>query len=123
MVDHLARYARLSAQAKARDAQRAAADRAAEQREQADRAAASMLRPQFLAGPPDGCARCWEWRRSWFYWDGWEWGHREPVDPQDRPWPDPSELEPGDPPGELVEHCMCSCHGPAGHALPIIAIA
>ena len=122
MPDNLARFARLSRAAKEREARRVEAERATEDARrriaEAEAAIRALRSPEFLAGPPGGCHRCYMWLRHWMYRDLWSWTHGAAVDPVTKPYVMTGDDEP-----QPCEYCMCECHGRDGLPLPLIAIA
>jgi hypothetical protein len=126
--DNLARFARLSQQAKLRETQQREAEQAELKAEWAKQRAEALergraRREQLEAeGPPNGCRVCYTICESW-PWTGefWDWHHGEDVNPQMRPliffWEDAED------PGEVVPVCTHECHGPDGHWTPIVVYA
>jgi hypothetical protein len=114
-AEGLARLERMGQRARERREKAEAEDRHREpvERVRDVRAELQACLALFLAGPPEGCAACYVWRRGKF---GWHWDHAAAVAPAMRPvddeWPD-----------ELCEWCTHFCHGPDGLALPIVALA
>jgi len=125
MSDNLARFERMAQRA----AGRGASLRAIQARENAERqreqeyvrvnaAELSRRSPEYLGGPPNDCAECWEWASHPAWPLEYSWWHGAAIDPETRPfalWEDGSE--------EPVEFCTHACHGPDGEPLPLIAYA
>lgn len=114
-AEGLARLERMAQRAKVRREKAEAEERVRQEAEDRDRVRAELRLAQehFLAGPPDGCTRCYVWRRGKF---GWYWDHAEPINPVMRPIDDEE-------PEELCEWCTHECHGPEGLPLPVIVLA
>lgn len=115
----LAHLERMAQRAKERRLKAEAEERARQQAEDRERGLRELLDQQHrvLAGPPDGCPYCYVWAYRYTGVMSWNWWHDRVISPQMRLWPDDS------PEPDLVEHCMCDCHGPDGYPLPVIAYA
>ena len=124
MVDNLARFERLAQRA----AERGASLRAIQARERAEREREweygrvnaeelSRQTPEYLNGPPDGCAECWEWAHHPSFTLEYSWWHGAAIDPETR------QLPMGSGPPEPFKYCMHDCHGPDGLPLPVIVYA
>jgi hypothetical protein len=117
-AEGLARLERMAQRARARREQDEAKERRQQEAEDQRRTREELRQRQeaYLAGPPNGCAVCYVWRRGYigvgFRWDWW---HVEAINPVMRPWPDADD--------EPAEYCTHACHGPDGHPLPVIAYA
>jgi hypothetical protein len=119
-TDNLARFARLSEQAKQREAQRKQEEQREWDKEDAARARRGEARRAQLEaeGPPNGCHECYVVRKS-YPWTGefWDWHHVEAINPVERIPDDWGGWE------GPIEHCMHACHGPNGEPLRVIAYA
>lgn len=124
--DNLARFARLSQQAKLREALRREDQLTGSEewaKERADAVERGRARREQLEaeGPPNGCRVCYVICES-FPWTGqfWDWYHGEDINPQMRPM---TLFDPDAEPGEEVPVCTHECHGPDGEWTPVVAYA
>lgn len=119
-AEGLARLERMGQRARARRAVAEAEER--RRQEAADREWHERIRQEavqrFVAGPPDACTFCYMFGEQYVgVGMRWDWWHVRTFRPVLRPWPE------DDPEPVPTEHCMCHCHGPEGHPLPVIAYA